>query len=385
MGKKRGLSLATVLLSMVALTLILLTAATMAVSHLRFATAQENADHARNLAEAALSEALVELVQSDFKFGKRDSMDDKLLETSGRVEVTIAELPGATGVVSFDKRESGFKRGYSTNNSGGDGSVKGAGDRLVPGRTVHLLARGQVGSTERWVECVYYRPPFPDGIACTGSVDGRSIYLAAVRSAGSYTPGRTPPVAAEEALAANIFSNAVGASTGPGTSVSGVSTVMGSVGSVGSVSVTPDCDIRGEILPRSESRAIPDLRLDEKFSIVEQNNSPVFSSGGDLTLEPNFFMLSEGGLEVGGDLDLNGSVLLVKGGDLKVSGGLKGTGILLCERDVEIRDGESDFESAEQVAIGCKGSFRLLAESPENNFFSGLVYAEGDIEVKISL
>lgn len=371
----------TVLLCMVALILILLTAGTVAVSHLRFATAEESADHARNLAEAALAEALTQLVQSDFKFGKREN-DSGPPVGPGRVEVTIADLPGATGVVTFNKRENGFSRGYSTNNSGKDGSVLGAGDRLVPGRSVHVIARGRVGSTERWVECVYYRPPFPDGIACTGKVDARSVYLAAVRNAGSFDPSREPPVAAEDALAANIFSNAGGSSAGPGTSVSGASTVLGSVGSVGSVNVTPDCDIRGEILPGSEARDIPDLRLDEKFSIVEQNNTPVSSTSGDLTLEPNFFMLAEGGLDVGGDLDLNGSVLLVKGGDLKVTGGLKGTGILLCERDLEIRGGRSSFESAEQVAIGCKGSFRLHAESPENNFFSGLVYAEGDIEAK---
>lgn len=375
---RRGVSLGTVLLCMVALTLILLTAATAAVSHLRFATAQENTDHARNLAEAALAETLTRLIETDFAFGK----DGKDGTVPARIEVTIPDLPGASGVVTFDTGELGFLRGYSLNNTETDAAVAGAGGITVPGRAVHVLARGRSGTAERWVECVYYRPPFPDGLVCTGIADARSVFMAAVRQTGAYVGGDPRAIPAEDVLPANIFSNSRGRAGRPGVVVSGVSTVTGSVGAVGRVQVDPGCDIGGEILPNSEFREIPDLRLDEKFSIVEENNSLVSSSAGNLTLEPNFFVRAEGGLQVGGDLDMNGSVLLVKGGDLRVSGGIKGTGIILGERDIEIRDGRTNLESSEQVAIGCRGSFRLRAEAPENNYFHGLIYAEGDIEAK---
>lgn len=370
---RRGLTLATVLLCMVALILILLTAGTAAVNHLRFATARETADHAQNLAEAALAEAYTKLVEQDFVYGKQDATTHQY---PAPIVVTVADLPGGTGEVTFDPGTPGFSSGYSINNINDDNSVNRPDGGVVPGRSVYVLARGKVGTTERWVECVYYRPPFPDGLACSGAADGRSVQLAAIRS-GSVVPANGDPMAIppDEALPANIFSNTT-------TSVSGSSIVTGSVGAVGSVSVTANCQIQGEVLPGSEARAIPDVRLDEKFAIVEQNNTPVSSSSGDLTLSPNFFMLADSGLNVGGDLDLNGSVLLVKGGDLKVNGAVKGTGIILGERDIEIRDGGAHLDTAEQVAIGCKGNFKLQAQSPLNNFFNGLVYAEGDIEAK---
>lgn len=378
-GNRRGLTLGTVLLCMICLILLLLTAGTAAVSHLRFATAQETSEHAKNLAESAIAEAFTRLVQSDFSFGV-DGLDSS--GQPARVEVTVPDLPGATGVVTFDSSESGFSQAYSSNNIRSDAAISGARGRTVPGRSVHLVARGRVGSTERWVECIYYRPPFPDGLACTGLADARSVYLAAVRHVSDYPGGDPRTIPPEDALPANIFSNSQGRGGRPSTQVSGSSVVTGSVGAVGPVSVSGDSEVEGEILPHSESRAIPDIRLDEKFSIVEENNTPVSSTGGDLTLEPNFFMLASHGLEVGGDLDMNGSVLLVKGGDLTVHGGIKGTGIVLCSGDVEIRDGRSHLDTAEQVAVGCKGSFRLRAEAPEGNYFNGLVYAEGDIEAK---
>jgi hypothetical protein len=362
----RGLTLGTVLLCMVALALVLFTAGSAAVSHLRFVESAKSGDHARNLAEAALAETLSRLVQDDFAFGRTGT---------DRVVVTLSDVPGATGEATFDKAESGFTDGYSLNNLNSDSAVTGAGGRQIPGRTMHVVARGRVGSVERWMECIYYRPAFPDGLACTGKVDARSVYLTAVRRASAYSGGDPSGIPYEETLPANIFSNST-------TLLTGQSTVSGSVGAVGSVSVAPSCTVRGEILPGSEPRSIPDLRLDEKIAIVEENNSPVSSTGGDLTLEPNFFMKSDGDLSVGGDLDMNGSVLLIKNGDLRVSGGIKGTGIILSEGDVEIRDGRTNLSTAEQVAIGCKGDFKLQAEAPEANYFQGLVYAEGNVEAK---
>lgn len=368
----RGVALGTVLLCLVALTLVLFTAASAAISHLRFAESVTAGNHARNLAESALAQTMSRLIQSDYTFGR--SVGD-------RVTVTLEGVAGAEGEVSFDPGE--FATGFSTNNLDKDAARTGAGGRQVPGRTIHVVARGRCGSAERWVECLYYRPPFPDGLACTGKVDARSVYLTGVRRAADYVGGDPAQIAYKETVPANIFSNSASRGPLPAASVSGQSTVTGSVGAVGSVSVTPECSIEGEILAGSEPRAIPDLRLDEKFSIVEENNVPLpSSSSGDLRLEPNFFALASGGLQVDGDLDMNGSVLLVKGGDLRVSGGIKGTGIILSEGDVIIRDGRSQLSTKEQVAIGCKGDFKLQAESPEGNYFQGLVYAEGDIEAK---
>lgn len=374
-----GLTLGTVLACLMALVLILFTAGTAAVNHLRFSTAQASSDHAKNLAEAALAETLNRLVQSNFKFGL-DGLDE--LRNPARVVVTFPDLPGASGTVTFDASESGFASGYSSNNIHQEGSVSGADGQTVPGGSVHVVARGKVGDTERWVECVYYRPPFPDGMACTGQIDAKSVNLAAVQRAADYPGGDPTLIPPEKQIPANIFSNANRASGAVATRVSASSKVSGSVGAVGDVSVSPDCVVGGEVLAGSEARAIPDVRLAEKFAIVEENHSLVSSSTGNLTLAPSFFVKATHGLTVGGDLNLNGSVLLVRDGNLVVEGGIVGTGIVLCDGDVEIKDGRSHLDTAEQVAIGCTGDFKLRAEAPENNYFNGLVYAEGDIDAK---
>lgn len=101
--RQRGLALGTTLACLLALSVILFAAASAGVSHLKMVSASANADHAQNLAESALSAALAELVKTDFKFGKELEKD--------RIEITVAELPGSSGIVTFVQGETGFKIG----------------------------------------------------------------------------------------------------------------------------------------------------------------------------------------------------------------------------------------------------------------------------------
>ena len=375
---RRGVALSTVLLCMVVLTLILFTAVSASLSHLRFVHSAAAAEHARNLADAALSRALARLDETDFQFGNPDgSIADR------RVVVTLPDLPDSSGVVTFNRSESGFSDGYSTWNINSDNGVTGAGNHQVPARTVHLVARGKVGDVERWMECVYYRPPFPDGMVSTGPIDAKSVQLSAIRSAQGYAGGDPAAIAQENQLPANVFSNAlVGQSGAPAVLLSGQSRISGSVGAKGSVSVVAPSLVQGEVLPGSEERSIPDLRLEEKFALVEESSGLVTSTGGDLVLEPNWFSRSEGTLTINGDLDLNGTALLVKNGDLIVRGGIKGRGVILSEGKVEIHDGRTNLDTSELVAIGCKGDFILRADAPESNYFRGLIYSESAIDAK---
>lgn len=377
-SSRRGVALSTVLLCMVVLALVLFTAVSASLSHLRFVHSAATAEHARNLADAALSRALARLDETDFQFGNPEGDIPER-----RIVVTVPDLADASGVVSFDRSESGFSDGYSTWNLNSDGGVTGAGNRQVPARTVHLVARGKVGDVERWMECVYYRPPFPDGMVSTGPIDAKSVQLSAIRSAQGYAGGDPAAIAAENQLPANVFSNALrGESGAPAVLLSGPSRVSGNVGAKGSVSVVAPSLVQGEVLPGSEERSVPDLRLEEKFALVQESSGLVTSTAGDLVLEPNWFSRSEGTLTVGGDLDLNGTALLVKNGDLKVQGGIKGRGVILSEGKVEIRDGRTNLDTSELVAIGCKGDFILRAEAPESNYFRGLIYSESAIDAK---
>lgn len=352
---------------MVALAVVLFAAVSAAISHLRMVSTASNAEHAKNLAEAALAKAMVEVVRTDYKFGKNGT---------DRIQISVPDLPGSSGVVTFDQSE--FSDAYSTFNLESDTPILGARSHNVPGRTVHLVARGKVGSSESWMECVYHRPPFPDGLAATGPVDAKALYLAGIRRGQAYSGGDPSNIPPDDSLPANLFSNASGANA----ALIGVNCrITGSAGAVGGVNVDPTSLVEGEVLPGSEPRAVPDMDIPARMSALRPNAVTVSGTGGDLELDKDWFCQATSGLSVGGNLKLNGSVLLVDG-DLAVAGAIEGTGVVLVNGNVDITDGRSNVTAADQVALACTGDFKLRAQAPEGNYFQGLVYCEGDFEAK---
>jgi hypothetical protein len=372
--RRSGLALGTVLACLAALAVILFAAVSAALSHLNFSRASTNQEHARNLADAAIAEAIDRLVTSDYSFGTNG--------TDG-VTVTIAGLSDAEGGLSFSN-SGDFSGRHSFNNLGSDNQRVEGLARPVPGRTVHLVARGRVGNTVRWVECLYHRPPFPDGLLATGPIDAKALHLAGVRGAGDYTGGDISNIPLEDRMPGNLFSNSAQGftSSGPSAAVSQNSIITGSMGSVGGATVDNSSVVQGEVLPGSETRPVPEIDVVQKIDLLAGNAIPLNNSyGSDLTLDPDWFSISSGDLQVNGDLELRGSALLVRG-DLTVGRALTGTGLVLVDGDVQIGDGGSNVTAGNQVAIGCTGDFDLQAAAPENNFFKGVVYCEGDFWAK---
>lgn len=369
-SKPRGVALGTVLICLVALSLVLFTAVSAGISQLRLAEASTRQEHARNLAEAALSRAIAELARTDFAFGRN---------TDDRIDVTVDGLPDAIGTVTFNKGEAGFSQGYSLRNLDSDSETTGAKNHPVPGRTVHLVARGKVGNSEQWMECLYYRPPFPDGLAATGPVDAKGLFLTGVQEDIAYQGGDPNSIPPEKFRPANLFSNAsAGFNSGePAVKIGPACDIRGSVGAVGSVSVDPDAAVRDEVLPGSEARAVPDMDLPLLAGEIRQNAVNV-PGGGAVILDENWYAKSDGPLNIS-SLDLNGTALTVNG-DLTVNGPITGSGIIIVNGDVNITDGRSEVTTTEQVAIGCSGDFNLSANSPEGNYFQGIVYCEGDLD-----
>lgn len=366
----RGLALGTVLACMAALSVVLFAAVSASLSHLNFSRAASEQEHAQNLADAAISEAIDRLVASDYAFGA---------DGTGEVSITINGLPDAEGRLSFSG-SGPFRGRQSTNQLDSDDQTTGGLGRAVPGRTVHLLARGRVGGTERWVECLYHRPPFPDGLIASGPIDAKALHLVGIRQEGDYPGGDPDTIPPEDRLPGNLFSNATSGFGGSGdsASVSLNSNITGSVGAVGPVGVDGTTLVGGELLPGSDSRVVPNLNISQKIALLESNAITLGNSyASDLVLDPDWFSLSDSGLTVARDLDLQGSALLVRG-DLTVGGAVTGTGMILVEGDVTIGDGGTNIVGGDQVAIGCTGDFDLHAAAPENNYFKGLVYCEGD-------
>ena len=202
--------------------------------------------------------------------------------------------------MTFDMGETGFSKGYSKFNLESDSGTVGARDRQVPGRTVHLVARGKVGEVESWMECYYYKPPFPDGLAATGRVTASSLYLAGVRRTQGYAGGDPSTINPAEAFPANLFSNF--SQAGPPVAVlSDNCRITGSAGAVGGVSVDASSIVEGEVLPGSDPRALPELDVVERIAAIETNAILTASTGGTLTLDQQWFSRCNGNLTVGGN------------------------------------------------------------------------------------
>lgn len=368
MKRKKGVALGSVLLCLAVLVALLFIAVSASLSHLNLVTAVGRREHARNLAESALARGLEELIATDYAFGR----DDK-----DRVEVKMTGLQDAEGIVTFSKRE--FARGYSTYNLESDSAQIGAGDLNVPPEAVHLVARGRVGDIEQWMECVYHRPPYPDGLVGTGWIEASGLVLTGVKKGEDYKGGDPDAVAPEDKTPANLFANATSGPKGPAVILGPGCEINGSVGSRGAVQVDSSNTVKGEILPNSEKRPIPSLNIVTRINELLPNSVKVSSTSGALTLDKSWFNHSPGELRIGGDLDLNGSALCVEG-NLVVDGAVKGTGVILVTGSVEVNGGGSKVVSSDQVALAAEGDVKLRGSNPAGNFFQGLVYTEGDLE-----
>lgn len=368
MRKRRGVALGSVLLCLAVLVAVLFVAVSASLSHLNFVNSLSRREHARNLAESALSRGIEQLIETDYAFG----MDSK-----DRVEVTTVGLLDAEGIVTFNNKE--FDREYSTYNLESDAAKTGAGGLNVPPGSVHLVARGRVGDIEQWMECVYHRPPYPEGLVGSGWIEASGLVLTGVKKGENYQGGDPEDVAPEDKTPANLFANATSGRTGPAVVLGPGCEINGSVGSRGAIQVNPANTVRGEILPNSDKRPLPSINISTRINELLPNSVKVFSTSGTLTLDKSWFNHSPGGLTVGGDLDLNGSALCVEG-SLIVEGAIKGTGVLLATGSVEVRGGGSKVVSSDQVALAAGGDVKLRGVNPAGNYFQGLVYTEGDLE-----
>lgn len=367
-GKRwsRGVSLGITLIALSALASIIFLAISAGTGYLHLSQAEQRREHAKNLAEAAIAEALDKMAASDFKFGS---------QATDRVEVSFSGLEDAEGIVSFVPGE--LPNGKSTYNFEGDASIPGERERSVPPRAAHLLARGRVGTTQAWVECVFHRPPFPDALISSGPVEASGLTLASVRTPESYQGGEPRNIDPEELLAGNLFSNAShGPDNGPSVNLGPHSRIMGSLGSVGAILVDPLSVVEGSVRPGASVRTLPEIDIPSRIAVMRKNSvtiGPVHSG----PLVETWFSHAPNGLTVPGDLDLNGSSLSVNG-QLRVEGRLKGAGIVLVNGPVAILNGGSNVVSTDEVAVAATGNVELRA-SGESNYFKGLVYSEGDV------
>lgn len=372
-SRRRGFSVGSYVAALTVFAIFTLTMVTVATQHLQFSSVAYHQQAAKNLAEAAIQQSLIKIVQTE---GQSYGTQRKNFESIKITNSTYS--PGSYGVVLFNKLDAAAQKlPYSTNNFNGVGEELGDLKRTVPLNAVHLVGTGVCSGAKRTVEAIYYIPPFPSALASEGPVRSTgSLLVAGVRDpskfSGSYD--NLPP---EEKSPSHVFSN----SRDPlAVQLASGALVKGNVGAVGGVEVVRS-DVQGEVRPYSDPQPLPKIDLDTLAArltsqITKDSVGP--NVAGDYTLEWNAQCDTD--LHIGGSLNLHQGMLFVRG-DLEVGGGVTGDGTIYVGGKTIIHRG-ADFRAKDQVALMSRDKIVLDGAGQDQYFFQGMLYSEAEVEAK---
>lgn len=352
----RGVSLGGTLIAVAVLSLLAFTLTGLSVTHLRLSTQQDRGVLASNAARSAISAAISKILQNP-DFGKDRGAED----------VVRIETPQALGVVTFLEDDTS----YSTNNLKGTEDVPGVGGSLVPSSTVHLLAVGRSGGTERRIEAVLRLPPFPWAIASNGEIVTRNGVLVAALPEDATWP---PSTEISDLLPADLVANGNDSSA---IVLGNDSTILGDLETPGQVVLgASKVDVRGEIRSGSAPVELPILRASD-YDPLTTGATHFSLSQGDAT-EIVGSARAAGNISFPQTLKLSNASLFVDG-DLTLQRGVEGTGMLVATGDITIRSG-ARLEGLTELAVVSGGQVKLLGSGAERSVVRGFFYAEGGLE-----
>ncbi len=366
-GKQQGLSL----MSALFLVAIVLTLATMMVAiystNLNMTQRSYNGTIAQAEAEAGLSEAL-------YRMTREENVDDEAQPPTvsfGRnnEEIRATITPGfrpdeAFHLVTFD-RSSDYP--YSTNNTYLD-SDEGSLGRAVPDGTFHLVSTGYCRGQYRTVECVVKKPPFPFGLATSGKIESPDpLVVKGVSTMQALLDG-------EEDRPGHILCNSedgvvIGSRPPNQTFISGF------IKAVGPINVAQPAEVLGGLRPGSDVSTLADIDieafknqgqagvvelLEDSYSESQDMDVMYYYSGETLTYQRN--------------VQMNQAFLYVDG-DLVIKGALTGEGLIVVNGNARFESG-TVLSGANKMAVLASGDITLIGD---NNFFTGLVYCEGNL------
>lgn len=365
--RRRGGSLALVL---VIATLGFLAAFVLAgttSAHLNFANRSSRVARARLLAEAAVTRAVVEL-QKDSAYGALGEGFE--LELPGNPAGSVGKLGFAPDVVA-NLSLAPETTAYSTYNLDADTSTPGFQNRLVPAHSVHLVGEGTCLGVTRRVEAIVCLPPFPYAIASSGPIESQGELLVGSLN-GQTSPGT---ITADDLLPAHVASNdaeATSVTLGPR------SVVVGDIRSVGGLNLSEGVVVKGQTLAYGEPVALPKVPLQDYDPEGRQTGYQQLPSEiSDATVAGT--ARSSGDLTVYGELDLDQAKLYVDG-HLTVRGPISGQGLVVARQGATIYTGAR--LSGGQAVLLSGGDVTIAGGGPLGSFFQGLVYAEGAFEAR---
>lgn len=187
-SKPSGASMPTVIMVVALMMTLAFTVVAIAFNHLNLSFRANNSSRAENLAEATLALAIEKAYSSQGEYGTVGSAADKTLRLDADDFQAGSYPAGAFGVLSFDK-DTALELGipYSTNNRT-ESSVEGSNpNQAVPGQSLHLVARAEVGGAFSTMEAIVEIPKFPYSIASGGAIRSNGgLLVASVRPGVAY-------------------------------------------------------------------------------------------------------------------------------------------------------------------------------------------------------
>lgn len=378
MRETKGSSLVSVLLVAGLCGLLAFTVAGVSISHLGVANRLENAQTARQIAEAT-SHHLIARVCEDDRFGARP-------DASGFLPHGEIQLNGGTGRFSFDARRLDVPQ--SLNNLHNNRSVAGW-RRTLPGYSLQIVTQGNFRNQSRLLETIVTIPPYPNAIATSGKlVSNGGLTVLGVDDMNDLLLGldNIPP---DRIKAGHVASNSPKTDADDPAMVlqaqsASPSRITGDAKAVGSLVCDPSyVTIEGSPRGGCEPAPLPTLNFDSYDPELMGNGferlaRARFDSGVNVTSA----IRRSGDLTIRGGLHLDNGYLYVDG-NLHIEGGIHGKGMVIGTHNVTV-EGSSAMNATSAIGLMSKGDLELRGQATgqstmDNSTFRGVVYTEGDL------
>ena len=369
--------LGTILMASLLLTLAFTTAA-MSFSHFTLSNQMDKAAVARSLAEAAANRAIARCL-ANISYGTKGSISDD-------IEVAMASAPGGWGKVYFGGHDQlAFGNIPRSNNFLAQDLPQQSTGRVVPSRSLHVIAIGQYAASRRAVETIVAIPQYKYAIAATGNVTSSGgLLVAGVKNPAAVEAG-VSLIPEDQWAPGCLMSN----SSDPNEALnldSGLkpTRITGDVRAVGGIRLGANTSVEGAFKAFTSPEEVP--------KVAPGDYDTALMAGVNTTLGANEFNLEingparrSGNLSVTGGLTMDAGILYVDG-DVEVHGGLHGKGALIASGKVKIFN-QSQFRAADdQAAIVAQSDVEIHGSDKDDCVYNGVVFTQGNFKAdKVTL
>lgn len=329
-----------------------------------------NGSIAQAEAEAGIAEALYRMTLEENL--DNSAQPPKVFFGRNQEEIRATITPNmapdeAYHVLTFN-RSSSFP--HSTNNTYLD-SDQGSLDRTVPDGTFHLVSTGYCRGQFRTVECVVKKPPFPFGLATSGPIESPDpLVVRGVSSTQALINGN-------EDRPGHILSNSSdGIQVGSrATNPPKETFISGFVKSVGPIAIDQPAQVLGGLRPGADESTLADIDIPAFKNEGQPGVVTLLESTVTSAQEMDIMYYFQGDtLTYERSVQLDQAFLYVEG-NLVMKGPVTGEGLIVVDGDARFESGTA-LSGSNKMAVLASGDMTIIGN---NNYFAGLVYAEGNL------